>query len=123
MTLSGSLEQDMAYLDRMLGVGENFDVIRRKVIIGGKDACMYLIDGFCKDELLQKILQFFMEITPDKLPDNADRLSSEFTPYVEVDTENRVEQTLQEMWKNLKRIRCSGARRTVLWRLSYLIRL
>ena len=111
MTLSGSLEQDMAYLDRMLGVGENFDVIRRKVIIGGKDACMYLIDGFCKDELLQKILQFFMEITPDKLPDNADRLSSEFTPYVE------------EMWKNLKRIRCSGARRTVLWRLSYLIRL
>ncbi len=97
MTLSGSLEQDMAYLDRMLGVGENFDVIRRKVIIGGKDACMYLIDGFCKDELLQKILQFFMEITPDKLPDNADRLSSEFTPYVEVDTENRVEQILYSL--------------------------
>ena len=36
MTLSGSLGQDMDYLDRMLGVGENFDVIRRKVIIGGK---------------------------------------------------------------------------------------
>lgn len=66
--LSGSLQEDMAYLNQVLGVDENFDVIYRVVHIGGKEACMYLVDGFCKDDLVQKLLQYFMDLTPDKMP-------------------------------------------------------
>ncbi len=83
--LTGSLEEDMQYLNRKLAVEENFDIIYRIVQIGGKQACMYLVDGFCKDDLVQKLLQYFMDLTADKMPQDMHGLSKQFTPYVEVD--------------------------------------
>lgn len=83
--LTGSLQQNMEYLNRLLDADKNFDVIYRVIHFGGKEACMYLLDGFCKDELLQKLLQFFMDMAPDKMPADMHGLSKQFTPYVEVD--------------------------------------
>ena len=56
--ISSSLEENMRYLNEELGTGVSFDIIYRIVQVGGKNACMYLIDGFCKDELMQKMLQY-----------------------------------------------------------------
>ena len=85
--LSGSLQEDMAYLNAALGVEENFDVIYRVIDIAGREACMYLIDGFCKDELLQKLLQYFMDLKPEDMPEDMHGVSKKLTPYVEVDIE------------------------------------
>lgn len=95
--LSGSLQEDMAYLNQVLGVDENFDVIYRVVHIGGKEACMYLVDGFCKDDLVQKLLQYFMDLTPDKMPSDMHMLSKQFTPYVEVDIEDKCESLITSL--------------------------
>ncbi len=45
---------------------------------------MYLIDGFCKDDLMQKILQYFVGIKEEDMPDDAHELSKRCLPYVEV---------------------------------------
>ena len=87
--ISGSLAPDMEYLNRVLDVDRNFDIIYRVIHVGGKEACMYLVDGFCKDDLLQKLLQYFMDLTPDKMPQDMHGISKQFTPYVEVDVEDR----------------------------------
>lgn len=50
---------------------------------------MYLIDGFCKDDIVQKLLQYFMDMTPDKMPKDAHELSKHDIPYVEVDINNQ----------------------------------
>ena len=52
----------MQYVDELMGLETNFDIIHRVIRLGDTDACMYLIDGFCKDELMQKILQYLMKI-------------------------------------------------------------
>ncbi len=83
--LTGSLQEDMAYLNRVLDVDRNFDIIYRVIHVGGKEACMYLIDGFCKDDLVQKLLQYFMDLTPEDLPEDMHGFSKQFTPYVEVE--------------------------------------
>ena len=49
--VSGDLAKNRDYLDRQLGVGESFDVLYRNVEIGKKNAALYMIDGFCKDEV------------------------------------------------------------------------
>lgn len=87
--LTGQLSRDMQYLNGVLDVEKNFDVIYRVINIGGREACMYLVDGFCKDDLVQKLLQYFMDLTPDKMPEDMHGLSKQFTPYVEVDIEDR----------------------------------
>lgn len=88
-SLTGSLQDDMAYLNRVLDVEKNFDIIYRVIQMGGKEACMYLVDGFCKDDLVQKLLQYFMDLTPDEMPKDIHGLSKGFTPYVEVDIEDK----------------------------------
>ena len=60
--ISEKLQQNMQYVDELMGLETNFDIIHRVIRLGDTDACMYLIDGFCKDELMQKILQYLMKI-------------------------------------------------------------
>ena len=53
--ISEKLQQNMQYVDELMGLETNFDIIHRVIRLGDTDACMYLIDGFCKDELMQKM--------------------------------------------------------------------
>lgn len=95
--LSGNLQQDMLYLNQVLSVDKNFDVVYRVISMAGKDACMYFIDGFCKDELIYKLLEYFMDLTPDKLPEDMHGLSKKFTPYVEVEIEDQCDKLIHSL--------------------------
>lgn len=87
--LTGVLRNDMAFLNKTLDVDANFDIIYRSIKIGGREACMYLVDGFCKDDMAQKLLQYFMDMKPEDMPEDMHGLSKQFTPYVEVDLEDK----------------------------------
>lgn len=91
--MSASLSENMEYLNKQMAVDSNFDIVYRVIKIGGKDACMYFIDGFCKDELMQKMLQYFMDIKEEEMPVDAHEMSKTCLPYVEVD--------LQDTWERI----------------------
>lgn len=98
--MNTSLQVNMDYLNKKLAVNESYDLIYRVIEIGGKRACMYLIDGFCKDDLMQKILQYLFAITKEEMPDDAHTMSKAFLPYVEVD--------LKSDWKAIEKDIFSG---------------
>ena len=91
--MSAVLSENMNYLNDQLKVNQNFDVVYRVIRIGEREACMYFIDGFCKDELMQKMLQYFMDMKEEDLPENAHEMSKKKIPYVEVD--------LNSEWKEI----------------------
>lgn len=91
--ISGVLKENMAYLNDRLAVEASFDLVYRVIRIGGRDACIYFIDGFCKDELMQKMLQYFMGLKEEEMPENAHEMSKRCVPYVEVD--------LKEQWDEI----------------------
>lgn len=72
-------------LDKILAVDKSFDLIHRKLAIGDRDATLYFIDGFVKDELLQKMLQQFQSIKAKDMPDTVHEMLDGFVPYFEVD--------------------------------------
>ena len=84
----------MSYLNEELGIGENFDIVYRVIQVGGRNACIYFIDGFCKDELMQKLLQLFMALKPEEMPEDAHEMSKKNIPYVEVDLKSEWEQII-----------------------------
>ncbi len=90
--MCASLEENMQYLNQRLAVDKNFDLVYRVIKVGGRNACIYFIDGFCKDELMQKMLQYFMSLTEQELPENAHEMSKKCMPYVEVDLQDNWEQ-------------------------------
>lgn len=84
-TISTNLKENMDFLKQTLAVDASFDVVYRVIHVGGRKACIYFIDGFCKDELMQKMLQFFMSIKAEEMPETAYDMIKTKTPYVEVD--------------------------------------
>lgn len=92
--VSKSLKENMSFLNAQIGIQKSFDIVSRQITIGGKDACMYLIDGFCKDEMMQKFLQFLMEIKAEDMPQNMNGITRQFMPYVEVDVQQDFEQII-----------------------------
>ena len=78
-------------IDKLLQIDKSFDLLYRVVIIGGKKACFYFVDGFCKDEIMEKVLEFLYKIKPEEMPETARDFLNEKLPYGEIDlvrTEN-----------------------------------
>lgn len=95
--MSGNLPSDMQYLHERLKIDKSFDLIYRTIKIGGRDAGMYFIDGFCKDELMEKILQYFLSIKEEDMPGDVHEMCKKCMPYVEVDLSDEWEKILNNL--------------------------
>lgn len=84
-TVSASLTDNTKYMNRALPVKKSFDIIERTLIIGGQNSAFYFIDGFTKDEIMLKLMDSFLNISADDMPEDATSFSTSCIPYVEVD--------------------------------------
>lgn len=77
-------------LDEELRVKENFDVIRRDLLVQGKQLSFYCVDGFVKDEVLEKMMEFILKADLAKMEETHDfqSLTNQLLSYVEVDISN-----------------------------------
>ena len=58
-------------MNQILPVKESFDIIRREIEIGGKESVFYYNDGFIKDEAMLKIMDSFLSVTEEEMPEDA----------------------------------------------------
>lgn len=84
--LSG-FQENVDLLNLRLHVGVNFDLLTREITVGERRACYYCIDGFIKDELMEKMLQYFIGLKKEDIPENADEMCKAYVPHVEVEAE------------------------------------
>lgn len=87
--ISKNLDENVAFLKQELKIGQNFDVVYRVIQIGSKRGAICFLDGFCKDEIMQKMLQYLMDLQPEKEADTAYELIKKSVPYVEVDLKDK----------------------------------
>lgn len=75
-------------LTSLLRIDDSFDLVKRDIITAGKASCFFFIDGFVKDELMQRILAFTMKLSTDDLTNikNNGLALDAIIPYVEVTT-------------------------------------
>ncbi len=83
--MTTNLQKNMDYLNHKLQLDISFDLVYRVIHVGGKEACIYFIDGFCKDELMQKMLQYFMDMKEEDFPEDVHMMLKKKIPHVEVD--------------------------------------
>lgn len=87
-------------LDKRLNKDINFDIIKRELLIGKRNSALYFIDGFIKDEVFEKMLEYLFKQTNKDLEQIKDmqNFSLDKMPYVEVDytydTDTAVNQVL-----------------------------
>ena len=97
--LTESYAENVALLDRELGVEKNFDVIKRVVTVGEDELTLYFVDGFSKDAVITKMILSFQSLKglsqssdgsgkPASGREVAERFLNSHVPYVECDTTN-----------------------------------
>ena len=92
-----SLEENVNYMNEILPIKESFDLIQRDIIIGEKQSSFYFIDGFTKDEVLQKMMSGFFALKKDDMPSTATGFSKMAVPYIEVDVINDFDQVIRNV--------------------------
>lgn len=80
--VSKELEKNILHYNKHLSVDRNFDVICRRMKIGKTKACIYFLDGFIKDDIMERILTRFYSM--EKAPNSEEELCEQFLPYIEV---------------------------------------
>lgn len=95
--VTASVKENAAYMDAILPVEESFDLIKRKIRIGGREAVFYFIDGFTKDESMLKIMDSFFSIKEGDMPKSAGEFCKTSVPYVEVEMLYNFEQVLRNV--------------------------
>lgn len=95
--ITASREASMNYMNETLPVKESFDIIQRDMLIGGRMATFYFIDGFTKDEVMLKIMDSMFKVTEETMPADATQFARMCIPYVEVDVLGDFDQVLKNV--------------------------
>lgn len=94
--LSGKYELDCQNLSNFLRADKSFDILIKKIKVANKKATLYGIDGFIKEETLEKMLEFFTKIPVEDMKKihNAQELIDNFLTYIECDKEINTEKAV-----------------------------
>ena len=92
-----TLKENREHMSRILPVKESFDLIQRDIEIGGKGCSFYFIDGFTKDEVMQKMMSGFFTLKEADMPSDAAEFSRKQLPYIEVDVINEFDQIVKNI--------------------------
>ena len=95
--ISASFEDNIRYMNEILPVNESFDLIRREMEIGGRASVFYYIDGFIKDEAMLKIMDSFLSVSEEDMPEDAEGFIRKNVPYVEVDILEDFDQVIRNV--------------------------
>jgi len=68
MKISSDIQTNLSHFHTILDVETNFDIVYHTLVIGSRQACLYFIDGFTKDEVLLKLMQGWVSLKPDDIP-------------------------------------------------------
>lgn len=83
---SKDVKENTALLRQLLRVSASFDIVLRDVAVADLAAAIVFVDGFVKDETMSKMLQFFVNLQPEKVKKlkTPEDFASHFVPYTEV---------------------------------------
>ncbi|MBQ9885649.1 MAG: spore germination protein [Lachnospiraceae bacterium] len=82
--ISDNIEYNIGHLDARLDTDKNFDIIFKRFSVGDRKACIYCLNGFTRDEILQKILEYFARVEPGEVPADTDGFLKAMVPYADV---------------------------------------
>lgn len=95
MKLNKNIDNNINILKDTLRVDESFDLVSRTIKIKNRTSCLFFIDGFIKDEVFEKILEFFFDVTDENFLADPHTFSENCVPYVEVDISDDINKLVQ----------------------------
>lgn len=103
-------------LKRKLRVDASFDLMSREINVGHRSGTLFFVDGFTKDEVLEKMLQYLSKIPPEDLQgvSEAADFIARFITYIEVEHTADLERVVTQVLSGATALVVEGIDRVVL---------
>ena len=101
MKLSSDIQITMEHFHKLLDVQTNFDIVYHTITIGGRQSCLYFVDGFTKDEVLLKLMQGWVTVKQEDMPDSPHDFSKKYVSYGETGLETEDHAILVQLLSGL----------------------
>lgn len=101
-------------LDQDLRIGTSFDLIKREIKVADHTGYLYCIDEFVKDELLEKLQEFFYSLSPEDLTGDAKQFAIQNLPYIEVDYSADIDTIVTNVLSGMTAVIIEGYKQVIL---------
>ena len=93
-TFTENYGENLHAVNTVLRTGENYDMIVKRIMLGDKKATLFCVDGFVKDEMLEKLLEYLTKLTDKEMKNapNAQSLVDKYITYIEADTAEKIDE-------------------------------
>jgi stage V sporulation protein AF len=91
------MEHTLQELRKILNLNHNFDILEKQIQIAEHSASLFFIDGLVKDEILEKLLEYFYSLKPEDLPPSLEQFQIQHLPYVETEVLNQTDDILKNL--------------------------
>lgn len=99
MNCKTKLADNLKHINKTLNINKSFDLISREVAIGGKASSIIFIDGFVKDDIMERMLSMFFSVTEEEMKNiqsPKDFIRKKIT-YIEVHSRKNLDEAIHEM--------------------------
>ncbi len=106
--LSGQWRPDLSAMRQQPQPDVNFDILERWLLIGGREAFLYHVTGFVSDLNVQRIIQFFLERTPEEISETPEGFLARDTAFGSVKLETAVDKLVTSVLSGLRVLLVEG---------------
>lgn len=92
---SCDVKENIKRLETSLNVERNFDILQREVVIAGRRAGFFFIDGFVQEDTVEKLIQFFYSLKESDMQ-SLDTFLEKGMPYTEVSRSSNIDNVITQ---------------------------
>lgn len=116
--VSTRLDANRDYLARELGYGESFDILMRPLQLAGRQGLLVAVDGFVKDDVLLRVVQFINSQGPQLLEGKEEEFGRNLQRagigYIETEAADTLDQVVDAVLAGQTAILVEGSSRAIL---------
>ena len=101
-------------LSTALRSDKSFDLVKRELVISGRRAVLFFVDGLLKDDIAEKILEFFYKNVKDENFKSALYFSQSSVPYVEVEVSADLKKVCTDVLSGISALLIEGFSEVIL---------
>lgn len=99
MNVTSDCKQNIELMHSHLAIDKTFDIIERKLITGGRDAVIYCLNSFVKEDIMEDIIKSFFKISSETM--NSYKTLEDFfnneIPHISVEKQSDLEKIIDSL--------------------------
>lgn len=80
---SGSIDDRINSVVNLLNLDSNFDIVQRRISVGGRKAIFFSVDGLLDTDLSERVLEYLRAIDENEMPEDLQGLLDKCVPYAD----------------------------------------